>query len=92
MAQFLRPDSDVANVGGWTPVPATPITLYDKIDEVTPSDTDYAYLLKAETAEYFEVGLSNPVGTPGIGDNIVSWRPAKLTVVDILPMNEFRGF
>ena len=38
--QFLRPDSDVA-VGGWTPTPTSPTTLFDKIDEVTASDTDY---------------------------------------------------
>ncbi len=38
--QTLRPDSDIA-VGGWTPTPSSPTTLFDKIDEVTASDTDY---------------------------------------------------
>ncbi len=38
--QFLRPDSDLV-VAGWTPTPSSPTTLFDKIDEVTASDTDY---------------------------------------------------
>jgi hypothetical protein len=38
--QSLRPDSDIT-VGGWTPTPSSPTTLFDKIDEVTASDTDY---------------------------------------------------
>ncbi len=38
--QFLRPDSDV-DAGGWTPTPSSPTTLFDKLDEVTPSDTDF---------------------------------------------------
>ncbi len=38
--QFLRPDSDIT-VGGWTPTPSSPTTLFDKVDEVTASDTDY---------------------------------------------------
>jgi hypothetical protein len=38
--QFSRPSADVA-VGGWVPTPGTPTTLFDKLDETTPSDTDY---------------------------------------------------
>ena len=38
--QSLRPDSDLV-VAGWTPTPSSPTTLFDKIDEVTASDTDY---------------------------------------------------
>ncbi len=38
--QFLRPDSDI-DAAGWTPTPSSPTTLFDKIDEVTASDTDY---------------------------------------------------
>ncbi len=38
--QFLRPDNDV-DAGGWAPTPSSPTTLFDKIDEVTASDTDY---------------------------------------------------
>ena len=38
--QYLRPDSDVT-VGGWTPTPATPTTLFDKLDEVLPADADF---------------------------------------------------
>ena len=38
--QYLRPDSDVT-VGGWTPTPTTPTTLFDKVDEVVPVDADF---------------------------------------------------
>ncbi len=38
--QYLRPDSDVT-VGGWTPTPASPTTLFDKVDEVLPADVDF---------------------------------------------------
>jgi hypothetical protein len=38
--QFQRPNSDLATTG-WTPTPGTPTTLWDKVDEVTASDTDY---------------------------------------------------
>jgi len=41
MGQIARPNSDIS-VGGWSPYPADPTTLWDKIDEVTPNgDTDY---------------------------------------------------
>ena len=38
--QFARPSADAA-IGGWTPTPGSPTTLFDKIDEVTVDDTDY---------------------------------------------------
>ena len=38
--QQLRPDSDIV-VGDWEPTPSSPTTLFDKIDEVIASDTDY---------------------------------------------------
>jgi hypothetical protein len=38
--QYLRPDSDIA-VGGWTPTPSSPTTLFDKLDEVLPVDADF---------------------------------------------------
>lgn len=38
--QFQYPNADLATTG-WTPTPSTPTTLYDKVDETTPSDTDY---------------------------------------------------
>lgn len=43
MTQFGRPDSDIS-VGSWNPFPASPTTLFDKINEETPNgDTDYIY-------------------------------------------------
>lgn len=38
--QYLRPDADVS-IGGWTPTPSSPTTLFDKLDEVIASDLDY---------------------------------------------------
>lgn len=60
MAQYARPDSDVA-AGGWATAP-----LYQKIDETPYSDSDYitdTFIGGAGTA--VTVGLSN-VGDPGV--------------------------
>jgi len=51
MAQYGRPDSDVAT-GSWTTAP-----LYQKIDEVTPSDTDY--ITQPTSGGTAEVGLGD---------------------------------
>lgn len=37
---YLRPSSDISP-GDYAPTPSSPTTLYDKLDEATPSDTDY---------------------------------------------------
>lgn len=38
--QKLRPTSDIS-VGTWVPIPSSPTTLYDKLDEVVADDADY---------------------------------------------------
>ena len=64
MAQFARPDSDVS-VGLWSPYPADPTTLFDKIDEVIPNDgTDY--IGSSNDEDECEVGLSD-VTDPAVG-------------------------
>lgn len=64
MTQFGRPDSDIS-VGAWSPYPADPTTLFDKINEETPNgDTDYIHSDLDE--EECEVGLTN-VNDPEIG-------------------------
>jgi hypothetical protein len=70
MAQFARPDSDVS-AGSWT-AQGGPSSLYDCINEVTASDSDYCE--EAGGTTKFEVGLSN-VSDPAIGTgHIVRWR------------------
>lgn len=75
MSQFLRPDSDRLNPGGWLPVPAN-TTLWNVIDEATPNDADYAWIDGGVGT--FGVYLSNPGETPGSGDYIMRWRGRRL--------------
>ncbi len=64
MAQFGRPDSDIAK-GSWSPYPASPTTLWDKLDEETQNgDTDYA--VSSTEEDEFEVGLAD-VTDPTVG-------------------------
>ncbi len=57
MAQFARPDSDVTT-GAWVPI-GGPATLFDTMNEVVASDTDFAESDSNPTFELMEVGLSN---------------------------------
>ena len=69
MAQIGRPDSDVS-VGSWSPYPADPTTLHDKIDEETPNgDTDY--ISSSVDEDECEIGLED-VTDPEVGtDHII---------------------
>lgn len=62
MAQFARPDSTVA-AGLWEPQ-GGPSTLWEAVDEVTPSDTDYIEALNGEntTCELGLTTLTDPGG------------------------------
>jgi len=60
MAQYARPISPDISTGGWTVTP-----LWEKIDEITPSDLDYITSIKNPIADTFEVTLSS-VTDPGI--------------------------
>ncbi len=64
MPQFARPASDV-QVAGWTPIPATPVTLFDKINEVVADDTNFIASPQAPSAAEAIVALSalTPPGT-----------------------------
>lgn len=64
MAQIARPDSDVS-AGAWSPFPADPITLYDKVDE-TPKDDDTTYIVSSTDEDECELGLGD-VTDPAIG-------------------------
>lgn len=70
MAQFARPDADVS-AGSWTPNPAAPGTLYDKIDETSPDDTDYIIALSNTTCEINLSDVTDPVSNDG---HIIRWR------------------
>lgn len=64
MAQIARPDSDIS-LGSWSPYPADPTTLFDKINEVTPNgDTDY--ITSDLDEDECEVGVGD-VNDPGVG-------------------------
>jgi len=66
MAQYARPDADVS-AGSWTPYPASPATLYDKISETSHDDAT-TYITTTAAATTCEVGLSNvtdPVSSTG---------------------------
>ena len=57
MAQFARPDSDVT-AGMWVPI-GGPVSLFDTMNEVVASDTDFAESDSNPTFDLMEVGLSN---------------------------------
>lgn len=73
MAQFIRPDSDITTTGFNT---STGATFYTLIDEITPSDTDYAWASN-NTSATLEVGLGNPGSTPQGGTCTCRYRIAK---------------
>lgn len=62
MAQFSRPDSDIA-ANGW--LPSTGSDLYAMLDEVTASDADYIYLPGDSVSPQSELGMSN-ITDPGV--------------------------
>jgi hypothetical protein len=67
LVQLASPVSDVS-AGGWTPIPATPPTLYDKIDEASADDADYIMSREIPLGDAAEVRLSAlgaPVSTDG---------------------------
>lgn len=76
MAQFARPDEDLV-VGAWTPFPASPATLFDKIDEATPSDADYIQSEIGPANSKSECGLTS-VSDPSTNiGHIMRWRVSK---------------
>lgn len=64
MALFARPDGDIS-VGSWSPYPADPTTLFDKIDEVT-YDSDTTYIVSSIDEDVCEFSLTD-VADPGVG-------------------------
>jgi|GEM_PF-6756074 len=60
-SQFGRPGGDIS-VGSWSPFPASPTTLWDKIDEQFDNrDTDYIFSdTKGDECEFSLPGLTDP--------------------------------
>lgn len=69
----LLPDSDISQSGNWkNELDGT--SLYPSLDEQPiPDYDDYVWHEDVYGNEYFEVGLSNPSGTPGSGDVKIHW-------------------
>lgn len=66
MAQIGRPNSDIS-VGSWSPYPADPTTLFDKIDEETPND-DSDYIVSStdeDECEFSLTGVTAPIVKTG---------------------------
>ena len=73
-AQFIRPASDVSG-GNWTP--STGSTLYETVDEVTPSDVDYMRSENSPSASLVSVGLQSGSDPSESSFHIVRYRYAK---------------
>lgn len=71
MAQFARPDSDVLT-GNWTPTP-----LYEEINEVTASDTDYIRSEDNPSNDLCEMGLSDLTDPVSSSGHIIRYRYQK---------------
>lgn len=85
MAQFARPDADVA-INSWTEDDGATDALWDEINESTPSDTDYVKVVAADST--LEIGLGTLTDPVSSVNHVVRFRmygtgaggPEKLTV------------
>lgn len=73
-ATFLRPASDV-NAGLWTP--STGTTLYETVDEITPSDVDYMRSDDSPSASPATIGLQPGTDPSESSFHIVRYRYRK---------------
>ena len=76
-AQDLRPDGDSTQDGDWEDEFGT-LILWDSIEEVVPSDSDYVWHDRGVNGDYFEITLDDPSGEPDSGDHIIYWRAARI--------------
>jgi hypothetical protein len=72
--QYLRPSADAA-VGSWTPTPASPTTLFDKLDETVADDADY--IESATTASVARLDTTNPTVAVDAGTKTLRIRFGK---------------
>ncbi|KKN06733.1 hypothetical protein LCGC14_1074170 [marine sediment metagenome] len=71
MPTFVRPDGD-QSTGNWTSTP-----LWQKIDEVTPSDTDFVQSENDPSNDTMEVTLENQTDPASSSGHIVRYRYQK---------------
>lgn len=65
MSQYSRPDSDIS-IGNWVDSGGGTVNIYQNIDEVTYSDTDYIKSENNPSSSACEIGL-NSVTDPEVG-------------------------
>lgn len=70
----LIPDGYIGGSGIWRDETGGTSNIYQSIDEASPSDSDYICNVDQAIGSYYEMSLSNPVGTPGDGDVVVFFR------------------
>jgi hypothetical protein len=71
--QELTPDSDVY-VGSWKNETGGSILYASLADN---SASTYVWYSEAVIGQYFEVGLSDPIGAPGVGNHTIVWDAYK---------------
>jgi hypothetical protein len=82
MSQFGRPASDIS-VGFWLPVPSSPSSLWDKLDEISPNDSDYADLFYNFELNDFEVKFSSVVDPISSSGHILRIRSQDANAVSL---------
>ena len=74
MAQFARPSTDAYNSDGWTEDDGTSVNMWDEINEVSASDTDYVRSALAPTNDVYVTKLTS-VNDPALSTgHVVRWR------------------
>lgn len=74
--QFGRPASDIA-LGNFLPTPASPVTGFDKLDEVSADDADYVSSPSSPSGEEYEFKFSSMVDPVSSADHDVNYRLRK---------------
>ena len=71
----LWPDSDIARTGDWQDELARTVGIYQSIDEwPVIDDNDFIIDITPSAGEYYECGLTDPIGPIGTGNVTVKYR------------------
>jgi hypothetical protein len=78
MSQFARPDGDTTITGLWVNEAAGTTNLFQSIDEVTASDTDYVQSASnPDGTALYECGLSNATDPAVSTGHVIRYRMGK---------------
>ena len=77
MAQFGRPEADTYNSDGWTEDDGNTVDMWEEINEVTASDTDYIRSALAPTSDVYVTRLSDMEDPVSSTNHVVRWRWGK---------------